>query len=401
MPFAPVPGEPPPPSPPSPAPAAPGRRGASLRQLLAASLVAALIAAGLTVPLTLSLSGAGEEVADGPSTQTIALPAEDDVADDETPTQPAAPAAGMTSDTVADVAEAVLPSVAVVETAVAGRQVGSGSAVVFREDGYLVTNNHVIETADDIRVRLVDGRVLDATVIGTAADFDLAVLQVGATDLTVPGYAEGDPRVGETAIAIGAPFGFNSTVTSGIVSATGRTLNDPASQTSLVDLVQTDAAINPGNSGGALVNASGQVIGLNTAIVGGGTNDGIGFAVPTSSVVRIGDQLIEQGFFEYAQLGVGTVPGGLTPEIAEQRGIDTTNGALVGEVNPQSAADDAGIVPGDIVISIADEDIDGFDDLAATIRGMNPGDTVSLEVIDEAGETRSVDVVLGGVRTND
>ncbi|MEE8602625.1 trypsin-like peptidase domain-containing protein [Euzebya tangerina] len=382
------------------------RRGATVRQVLAASLVAALVAAGLTVPLTLRLADAGEETAAATTTQTIALPAEEDASapqqeEDETPVAPAAPAAEITSDTVANVAEQVLPSVAVVETAVNGRQVGSGSAVVFRQDGYLVTNNHVIDQADQVRVRLFDGRVLEADVVGTAADFDLAVLQVTADDLVVPGYADAEPRVGETAIAIGAPFGFNSTVTSGIVSATGRTLSDPATQTSLVDLVQTDAAINPGNSGGALVNASGQVIGLNTAIVGGGTNDGIGFAVPTSSVVRVGDQLIEQGFFEYAQLGVGQIPGGVTPEIAESRGLDTTNGALVGDVNPQSAADVAGIVTGDIVVAIAGEEISSFDDLAASIRGMNPGDQIELEVIGEDGESRTVEVTLGGVRTND
>jgi putative serine protease PepD len=384
-----------------PPPAAPGlagsRGGRGGRQVLVAAVVSALVAAGVTVPLTLSLAGDEAPPADQVSTRPVSLPA--DQAPAQTPVQPSAPASGMTSDTIADVAEAVLPSVAVVETFAGGQPLGSGSAVVFRSDGYLVTNNHVIEDAGTIQVQLTDGRNLPAEVVGTASTFDLAVLQVEATDLAVPGYADEDPRVGETAIAIGAPFGFNSTVTSGIVSALGRTLTDPASGTALVDLVQTDAAINPGNSGGALVNAAGQVIGINTAIVGGGTNDGVGFAVPTSIVVRVGEQLIDQGFFEYAQLGVQG--GDLLPAQAEQLGLSTTNGAFVAEVLPGSAADAAGISGNEVIIAIDGEPVTGMSDLSAGIRGHNPGDVVELEVVDDRGETRTVEVTLGGVRTND
>jgi S1-C subfamily serine protease len=350
---------------------------------------------------TLVEDGVQEQTAEA-GTQPVNLPAPPD---DEDGSSSQAPASDMTSDTVADVAEAVLPSVAVVTVFAGGSATpdGSGSAVVFREDGYLVTNNHVIDGAGRIEVLLTDGRTFDAEVIGTASQFDLAVLQIDAEDLDVPAYAEEEPRVGETAIAIGAPFGFNSTVTSGIVSALGRSLSDPRSGITLVDLVQTDAAINPGNSGGPLVNAAGEVIGINTAIVGAsGANDGIGFAVPTSTVVRIGGQLIEQGFFEYAQLGVGTQSGlRITPEVAEQRGLETTNGALVGEVVPGSGADDAGIRPGDIIVAIDGEPIEDFADLSAAIRGMDPGATVELEIVDEAGERRTVTVTLGGVRTND
>ncbi len=370
--------------------------------MLISALVSAVVAAAVAVPLTL-------RVADDPEAQTaqvtpVALPAqpddEDAPGDEDGPVQPNAPASSMTSDTLAEVAEAVLPSVAVVETASAQGQ-GAGSAVVFREDGYLVTNNHVVDGANQISVQLYDGRVFPAEVVGTAATFDLAVLQIEATDLIVPGYAEDDPRVGETAIAIGAPFGFGSTVTSGIVSALGRQLVDPASGNPLTDLVQTDAAINPGTSGGALVNAAGQVIGINTAIVGGGTNDGVGFAVPTSSVVRAAEQLIDQGFVEYAQLGVGASSTGVTPQLAEQRGLDTPSGALVGQVNPGSSADQAGIVDGDIIIAIDDEAIGDFGDLAAEIRGRDPGDVVVLEVVGADGEPRDVEATLDGVRTND
>ena len=362
------------------------------RTAVVAALVGALVAVAVAVPTTLALApDAADQAANAPVTP---VNAPQDTPQDETPVAPAAPPASMTTDTVADVAEALLPSVAVVET-----NTGSGSAVVYRADGFLITNNHVIAGARDVRVRLTDGRTRDATVVGTAASFDLAVLQIDADDLMVPEYADGDPRVGETAIAIGAPFGFDSTVTSGIVSALGRTLSDPISNVSLVDLVQTDAAINPGNSGGALVNAAGQVIGINTAIVGGGTNDGVGFAVPTSTVLRVADQLIEQGFFEYALLGV--TGGDLQPAQAEELGLETTNGAYIGEVVPDSAADDAGIVPGDVVVAIDGDDVTSMSDLSAAIRGYGPDDVVTVTLYGADGRTREVEVTLGGVRTND
>lgn len=389
--LGPVPVDPPP-------TAQPERRGMGMRGLLAAALVGALVAVGVAVPVTLALApDEATQATDDPQVTSVMAPA--DTPDDETPVVPDAPATGMTTDTVADVADALLPSVAVVETATAaGQQIGSGSAVVYRADGYLVTNNHVIDGAAQVRVRLPDGRTRAAEVVGTAANFDLAVLRIEADDLVVPAYAGEDPRVGETAIAIGAPFGFDSTVTAGIVSALGRTLSDPVGPT-LVDLVQTDAAINPGNSGGALVNAAGQVIGINTAIVGGGTNDGVGFAVPTSTVLRVADQLIEQGFFEYALLGVSGAD--LQPAQAEELGLDTTNGAYIGEVVPDSAADDAGIVAGEVVVAIDGDPVDSMSDLSAAIRGYAPDDRVTITVVGPSGETRDVEVVLGGVRTND
>lgn len=374
------------------------RKGAGLLQMLAVALVAAVVAATVTVPLTLRLADDAAQDNVEISTQPINLPAQEDTPPDTPAVQPPAPASGMTSDTVAEVAEAVLPSVAVVETVGAPTGPGSGSAVVFRQDGYLVTNNHVVTGAGEVRVRLFDGRSLPAEVVGTASQFDLAVLQIDADDLVVPAYAEEDPRVGETAIAIGAPFGFNSTVTAGIVSATGRSLPTGPNE-SLVDLVQTDAAINPGNSGGALVNAAGQVIGLNTAIVGGGTNDGVGFAVPTSVVVRVGEQLIEQGYFEYALLGVKG--GDLQPAQAEQLGLETTNGAFVTEVVPSSGADDAGITANEAITAVDGEPVRSMSDLSATIRGLDPGETITLEVVGTDGQTREVDVTLGGLRTND
>lgn len=389
---------PPPPGAAAQADAAPQGRGTTAKALLLTGLVSALVAAAVAVPVTLAVAPDGaDQAASAPAVTSVAAPA--DTPADEVPVQQNAPATGMTTDTVADVAEALLPSVAVVETAnAAGQQIGSGSAVVYRGDGYLVTNNHVIDGAAQVRVRLTDGRTRAAEVIGTAAQFDLAVLQIEAEDLVVPAYAADDPRVGETAIAIGAPFGFDSTVTSGIVSALGRTLGDPAGPT-LVDLVQTDAAINPGNSGGALVNAAGQVIGINTAIVGGGTNDGVGFAVPTSTVIRVADQLIEQGFFEYALLGVSGAD--LSPAQAEELGLDTTNGAYVGEVVPDSAADDAGLEAGDVVVAVDGEPITSMSDLSAAIRGYGPDDRVTVTIVDAGGVERDLEVLLGGVRTND
>ena len=371
--------------------AAAPRRG---RSTLAAALVAAVVSAGVAVPVTLAVAPdeAAAPTAAAPSASQDA--AAQEVAAQSAGAAPAVPT--MAPGGIAAVAERTLPSVARVD--VASRQAqGSGSAVIYREDGYLVTNNHVVEGADEVQITLPDGTVWAADVVGTDPTSDLAVLRIEADDLPVPPYAEREAIVGETTIAVGSPFGLDSTVTAGIVSALGRSL--PGEESLLVDLVQTDAAINPGNSGGALLDAEGNVIGINTAIYSRtGSFAGIGFAVPVTTVRRVADQLIDQGFVEFAQLGIQG--GAVAPQVAEEYGLATSRGALVVDVVEGSAADEAGLEAGDIITAVDGEEVTSMADLTARIRERSPGDSIALDVVREDGQEERVEATLGGMRVD-
>jgi S1-C subfamily serine protease len=292
---------------------------------------------------------------------------------------------------VADVATAVLPSVALVEVST-GQGQGSGSAVVYSADGVLITNNHVVEDAQEVTVVTADSERLQAEVVATDPASDLAVLRVETEqELPVIRFAEEPPKVGETAIAVGSPFGLESTVTTGIVSATERVV--PAPDAPLVGMLQTDAAINPGNSGGALVNDRGELIGINTAILSEtGANNGIGFAIPVSTVLAVTEQLLETGEVSYAQLGV--IGASVTPSIAERFGLEASEGAIIDEVAEGSAADEAGVQPDDIVVALGDERITSMDDLFAAVRQLQPGDETVIVVIRD-GEELTLPVTLG------
>jgi putative serine protease PepD len=286
---------------------------------------------------------------------------------------------------VAAVAEAVLPTVGRVDIGGPGVR-GSGSAVIFRPDGHLITNAHVVRGATQITVTLPDGQPRDARVVGADAASDLAVLEVDADGLPVPAFADGLPSVGETAIAIGSPFGLEGSVTAGVVSALNRSIPTPGAP--LVDLIQTDAPINPGNSGGALVNASAEVIGINTAILGAAAdlpgNIGIGFAIPIATALPIAEQLVDRGFVEHARLGV--FGQDVDPAVAEAYGLDVTAGAVVVDVEPGSAADAADLRRGDIIVAVDGEDVASMSELAARIRRQSPGDVVTLSVVRGADE---------------
>ena len=357
-----------------PEPPAPPRRGLVVPALVAA-LVASLVTLSIAVPTTIAL-------------QNAAAP------DEPAPAEPAA-APPETDATIADIAEMLLPAVARVDVATA-RGEGSGSAVVYRADGYLLTNAHVIGGADEVEVTLPDGSTLAAEVVGADEFNDLAVLrvdigQVPAGELPLPSYATELPRVGETAIAIGSPFELDGSVTAGIISGLGRDI--PGTQ--LRDLVQTDAPINPGNSGGALANDRGEVIGINTAILGEpGTrgNIGIGFAIPMTTAAPIADDLIEHGFVRHAQLGVQAQD--IDPRVAEAYGLGVREGAVVVTVAPGTAAEDAGLARGDIITAVGDEEISGTLDLVAVIRQHDPGDEVDVTFV-RAGEEQTVTVTLG------
>ncbi|MFA9445931.1 S1C family serine protease [Egicoccus sp. AB-alg6-2] len=292
---------------------------------------------------------------------------------------------------VGGIAQQVAPSVARVDARGATGS-GSGSAVVYRTDGVLVTNHHVVADAVEVSVTLPDGERLPAEIVGTDPSSDLAVLRVDATDLPVPMWAGADdlPEVGDTAVAIGSPFGLDGSVTSGIVSALGRTVTTP--QAALVDLLQTDAAINPGNSGGALVDGAGRVIGVNTAIASSsGGNDGIGFAIPAGTVRNVADQLLTDGAVRHAFLGVAGQT--VDRDVARLYGLPVEQGAVLAEV-PDGPAADAGLRPGDIVIRMDDHEVATMAELAGRIQQYRPGDEVQVTYLRD-GEQRTTTVTLG------
>lgn len=268
---------------------------------------------------------------------------------------------------------------------------GLGSGVIINaKKGYIVTNNHVIDGADNIQIGLADGREVKAKLIGADADSDIALLQIKAKNLVQIQPANSDRlRVGDFAVAIGNPFGLGQTVTSGIISALGRS---GLGIEMLENFIQTDAAINSGNSGGALVNLDGELIGINTAIVGpNGGNVGIGFAIPANMAYNLVDQIIEHGEVRRGILGIAGRD--LDSQLAKAFGLDTQHGAFVNEVLPDSAAAKSGIKAGDIITQIDDRKIKSFHELRAKIGTMGAGTKVKLGLIRD-GNKKHVNVIL-------
>ncbi|TVQ35563.1 MAG: Do family serine endopeptidase [Geminicoccaceae bacterium] len=278
----------------------------------------------------------------------------------------------------------------------APRRGGQGSGFVIDQSGIIVTNAHVIADADEVRVVLADGRRLEATVIGSDAATDLAVLQVEA-DAPLPTIALGDSdalRVGEPVMAMGNPFGLGGTVTAGIVSARGRTIGASAFD----DFIQTDAPINPGNSGGPLVNAAGEVVGVNTAIFSpSGGNVGIGFAIPANLVQEIVAQLRDDGGITRGWLGVALQR--LDGDLAAALGTTTEEGALVSSIEPESPAEAAGLEPGDVVVAVNGDAIDSTRALALAIAALPPGTEAEL-TLERSGERLTKGVTLGDHPSN-
>ncbi len=257
------------------------------------------------------------------------------------------------------------------------RAAGSG-VIVDAEKGYIITNNHVVANADEITVTLRDGRKLKAKKIGTDPEADVAVIQIKPERLTAVPLGDSDKlRVGDFVIAVGNPFGLGQTVTSGIVSALGRS---GLGIEGYEDFIQTDASINPGNSGGALVDLRGKLIGINTAIVGpAGGNVGIGFAIPINMARSIMEQLILHGEVRRGLLGVQIQ--NLTPEIAKALGTKVTRGAVVAKVDRGTAADKAGIKAGDVIVAVNGEAVRNASDLRNKIGLARVGDSVKLDVL--------------------
>ncbi len=278
---------------------------------------------------------------------------------------------------------------------------GVGSGVVIDEAGHILTNNHVIQGAAGLMVRLEDGSELQAEVVGQDAQTDLAVLRVTQGDLAVADIGRsGDLEVGAWVVAIGNALGLpgGPTVTSGVVSALGRTIQEPRQPDGspgpfLFDLVQTDAPINPGNSGGPLLNLDGEVVGINTLVAGGNEvpAQGIGFAIAIDTAMPLAQEMIETGRVSHPYLGIAYVP--LNALVAAELGAPRQTGALVQDVAPGSPAADAGLQPGDVIVSFEGDPVAGESDLPSALNAADVGDEVTMEVV-RGGETVEVTTVL-------
>lgn len=259
-------------------------------------------------------------------------------------------------------------------------KIGTGSGVIINSDGYIVTNNHVIDNADDIEVTLDDNRVFKAKVIGTDPSTDLALLQIKEKDLPHLSLVNSDDvEVGEWVMAVGNPFNLNSTVTAGIVSAKGRNINILQDRSAIESFIQTDAAINPGNSGGALVNLQGGLIGINTAIASPtGAYAGYGFAVPSNIVSKVVEDLLKYGMVQRGYLGlmIRDVDGNL----AKEKDLDVTTGVYVDSITANSAAGDVGIKVGDVILEVNETPVKTTAKLLEIIGRHHPGDKVALKV---------------------
>jgi serine protease Do len=276
------------------------------------------------------------------------------------------------------------------------RERGLGSGVIVSPEGYILTNNHVVDGATDVKVTLSDKREFKARVVGADAKVDIAVLKIDASDL--PAIVIGDSskiQIGDYALAVGNPFGVGKTVTMGIVSATGRSnLGIEAYE----DFIQTDAPINPGNSGGALINDRGELVGINTAIISHGSegSQGIGFAVPVNLARTVMDEILKNGKVTRAYLGI--LPQDVTPAIAKAFGVKEFTGALVGQVTADSPAQKSGLQNGDIILELNGKPVADANELRMNISMMAPGTSVNLKVM-RNGATRDFTATLGELPT--
>ena len=264
---------------------------------------------------------------------------------------------------------------------------GTGSGVVWSEDGVVVTNAHVVGSARDVEVAFFDGRRADGQVRAADEDTDLAVVDVERQDLEPATFQDELPQVGELAVAMGSPLGFQNTITAGIISGLHREIPGSAQQgiRSLVDLIQTDAPISPGNSGGALLNGRGQVVGISVAYIPpeqGAVS--IGFAIPAATAVDVVGDLLRTGRATHAYLGIEPAP--VTREVAAQLGLDQAAGVLVMEVGDGTPAAKAGLQPGDVIVRLDDKPVDTVEDLFGELRQHRPGERVTLTVVRDGRE---------------
>jgi putative serine protease PepD len=376
-----------PPSPPAPGapwgavpqPPPPNRRSGMLAGVVAATLIAGGIGGGV-----------GYLVADGEESTSTTVSADDD--GDEAQARP--------PESVAGIAEEALSSVVTIETG-AGMEATTGTGFVFDEQGRIMTNNHVVAAADEgapLTATFSDGESYEADVVGRAEGYDVAVIE-----LTDAGGRELDPLpmgdseevvVGDATVAIGAPFGLDGTVTTGIISALDRPVasseSTGATASSYMNALQTDASINPGNSGGPLLNADGEVVGVNSAILGQSGSIGLGFAIPINQALNVAGDLVETGEPVYAIIGAHVDTG------------ETTGGAQIIEpvaelpepITPGGPADEAGLEPGDVIVRFGERPIDSGPTLISEIWTYQPGDRVEV-TYERGGQEQTTEVVLG------
>jgi serine protease DegQ len=271
------------------------------------------------------------------------------------------------------------------------KQFSLGSGVIVSPEGYILTNNHVIESADEIEVALADGRKVSAKLIGTDPETDLAVIKIGLKNL--PAITLGrleTTKVGDVVLAIGNPFGVGQTVTMGIVSALGR---NHLGINTFENFIQTDAAINPGNSGGALVDSAGNLLGINTAIYSrSGGSMGIGFAIPVTTVKNVMEAIIKNG--QVVRGWIGVEPQDITPELANSFGLAKTSGTIIAGVLKGGPADKAGIKPGDILISVDEKSVTDTTSMLNVVAQLTPGEKTKLTILRKSLES-TIEVTVG------
>lgn len=275
---------------------------------------------------------------------------------------------------------------------------GTGSGVIYSSDGYILTNNHVVEFADEYEVTLHDGREFRARLVGRDPNTDMAVIKIDANDLTAIEIGDSDDvKVGEWVLAVGNPFDLTSTVTAGIVSAKGRDINIIKGGKAIESFIQTDAAVNPGNSGGALVDVQGKLIGINSAIATPtGVFAGYSFAIPVNLVKRIADDLVKYGEFRRAYLGVNVAT--MDANVARELGLDYTQGVVVAGLDPDGSAALAGVQENDIVTKANGKNVTTTSELMELIGRSQVGETLTLQVV-RKGDSREIPVRLK-VRSN-
>ncbi|WLQ08294.1 S1C family serine protease [Arthrobacter oryzae] len=332
---------------------------------------AAQQALALAAVLGLALSGCTSSPPPGPRpTSEASTPAQPAQLTAQPGTQPGTP---QLSADIPSIVENVQPSVVTILT-----DGGVGSGVVFAAEGLILTNEHVVRGSTDVEVAFADGQRVAGTVRATDPISDLALVETRRTGLPAAKFQSDLPRVGELAVVIGSPLGFENTATAGIISGLHREIpGSAASSQSLVDLIQTDAAISPGNSGGAVVNSRGEVIGISEAYIPPQSGAvALGFAIPAATAVRVAEQLREDGTADHAFIGLR--PGEITSQIAEQLGLQDTRGALVLSVVDGGPADRAGIRPGDVLTALDGKEIASPEDLLAELRGKSPDQAVNV-----------------------
>jgi serine protease Do len=363
-----------------------GRRRDLLSYLmvgLVGAIIGGLLVVGIAPGIIMHRAGLVPTVAESPGSDS-GQPFQPSVSTSEPSEQPSLVAP---QETIAHVAEKVSPAVVgIVNKSIVrdffGRQFlneTSGSGLIITEDGYIVTNNHVVDNSTGLTVFLADGRMLDATVVGTDSATDLAVIKIEAEGLPIGVFGDSDKvRPGQIAVAIGNPLGmeFNRSVTAGVVSGLNRVIQDGDFN---VRTIQTDAVINPGNSGGPLVNAQGEVIGLTSIKISTVNVEGMGFAIPANLVKRIADDLIETGKVRRAYLGVTPIDKDISKLYG--LGIDVPQGVYIYDIQRGHPADKAGLKKGDIILEFEGVKVDSASALHALMAERRPGDTVNLRVL--------------------